>query len=124
MLSVERANSRECDRVVTEQHRVIVPEKRRRDSADRKDGDPNDRQSLDADVRFHGEIRGGEVGASEDLSVSVSAPDLEETKTRNGESVERENVVCLDTGFKLFLIRIRLSEVNSIRITKQPGLNS
>lgn len=89
MLSVERANSRECDRVVTEQHRVIVPEKRRRDSADRKDGDPNDRQSLDADVRFHGEIRGGEVGASEDLSVSVSAPDLEETKTRKCRERER-----------------------------------
>lgn len=43
MLSVERANSRERDRMVTEQHRVVVPEKRRRDSADRKYGDPDDR---------------------------------------------------------------------------------
>lgn len=64
MLGVERANSGERDRMVTEQHRVVIPEKRRRDSADREYGDPDDRQGLDADVRFHGVIR-GEVGANE-----------------------------------------------------------
>lgn len=42
VLSVEGADGGEGDRVVAEEHGVVVPEKRRRDGADREDGDPDD----------------------------------------------------------------------------------
>lgn len=54
---------------------MVIPEKRRRDSADREDGDPDDRQGLDAYVRFHGGIR-GELEPRKIFRVRVSAPDL------------------------------------------------
>lgn len=42
VLSVEGADGGEGDRVVAEEHGVVVPEKRRRDGADWEDGDPDD----------------------------------------------------------------------------------
>lgn len=43
VLGVEGADGGEGDGVVAEKHGVVVTEKRRRDSADREDGDPDDR---------------------------------------------------------------------------------
>lgn len=72
VLGVEGADGGEGDGVVAEEHGVVVPEKRRRDGADREDGDPDDGQSLDADVRFHGD----EIRGRGRIRVRECAPDL------------------------------------------------
>ncbi|KAK8553594.1 hypothetical protein V6N13_062393 [Hibiscus sabdariffa] len=53
VLCVEGADGGERDRVVRQKHGVVVPQERRRDVADRKDGDSDHAGCLDADVGFH-----------------------------------------------------------------------
>lgn len=53
MLGVEGADGGERDCVVTQKHRVVVPQQRRGHMADWKDGDPDHTRRLDADVGFH-----------------------------------------------------------------------
>lgn len=76
MFRVEGADRRERDRVVTQQHGVVVPQERRRDIADRKDGDPDHAGGLDAHVGFHfGETGPSGRGRRRDCSVEAGVSD-------------------------------------------------
>lgn len=57
MFRVERANRRERDGLVAEQHRPVLPQQIRRDRSNRQDRNSDHAGGLDADVRLHFQIR-------------------------------------------------------------------